>query len=433
MASSSSSAAVQAQRPPAFSVSLPADLSRAVRDREEGSPPVSASTIRLSTFTHQLDPRDFRGRLDYVDGFRRLQSTTFLLMGALSGIMGFAFAGFLGIYKYKNDAILAGTNFRGDLFESGRHFHPATVSEMVRDYHSPEGKIFYAFGILASVCILVSAYPWCLRNVFIGHDHSRLIRPLCGSAGERPIWVNLISLRQFLPPVGLMMVVCITVTTGPRTFCEAVAAGLHTVGAVLMFVAYIAFEFHALWWSPVLYVRGLERWFRKWLAILALICSVGFQLCGLCSTILQKSCVGGLCSCKSSAPFTELCVDKWQVPTLDDIAYSRNMSYYGAWVREATALEDKEELLLNTASGWYLVLKMATYWLEVCAGLFLLTSHLVIWYFCPERNVELGCELPDIQNQYRNMDTEQARLQGESRPSLPPADDGGGQQAGQSQ
>mmetsp|Transcript_93404 Transcript_93404/g.273463 ORF Transcript_93404/g.273463 Transcript_93404/m.273463 type:complete len:109 (+) Transcript_93404:652-978(+) len=57
----------------------------------------------------------------------------------------------------------------------------------------------------------------------------------------------------------------------------------------------------------------------------------------------------------------------------------------------------------------FAILKVANYWLEVLAGLTLLASHLVIWYFCPERNVELGDELPDIQHQYRNMDQERSR------------------------
>lgn len=367
----------------------------------------------LRSFVHQPDPCDFRGRLDYVDGFRRLQSVTFLLVGASSGIIGFAFAGFLGIYKYKHDSVLAGTNYRGDPFASSRNFHPATVSEMVRDPASPEGKVFFAFCMLGAICILVSAYPWCLRNVFIGHDHSRLIRPLCGRAGERPIWVSLVSLRQFLPPVGLMMVVCIEVTSGPRTFCEAVAAGVHTLGAVMMFLTYIAFEFHALWWSPVLKVCGAERVLRKWLAIAALVFSVGFQLCGVISSMCVKSCNSGpvgKCSCTNDAPYGKLCVDQWRVPTLDDVEYSNATHHYGAWVLEVQAYAQRQELLLNTATGWFLTLKEANYWMEVFAGLSLLTSHLVIWYFCPERNVELGVELPDIQNQYRNMDQATLRI-----------------------
>merc|ERR1712137_234434 len=46
--------------------------------------------------------------------------------------------------------------------------------------------------------------------------------------------------------------------------------------------------------------------------------------------------------------------------------------------------------LLDTASGYFLLVKMGSYATEVLAGLALLSSHLAVWYYCEEREVEYG-------------------------------------------
>merc|ERR1711879_224658 len=57
-----------------------------------------------------------------------------------------------------------------------------------------------------------------------------------------------------------------------------------------------------------------------------------------------------------------------------------------------------ETLLLNTATGWVLSMKQAECWLETFAGLTMLGSHLVIWYYAPERKTDLVDQLDDIQD-----------------------------------
>mmetsp|Transcript_99143 Transcript_99143/g.136342 ORF Transcript_99143/g.136342 Transcript_99143/m.136342 type:complete len:124 (-) Transcript_99143:23-394(-) len=49
-------------------------------------------------------------------------------------------------------------------------------------------------------------------------------------------------------------------------------------------------------------------------------------------------------------------------------------------------------VLMNTATGTYLIVKMASFMSEVIAGLALIGSHLVIWYYCEERHVEFGMD-----------------------------------------
>merc|ERR1739845_12030 len=51
---------------------------------------------------------------------------------------------------------------------------------------------------------------------------------------------------------------------------------------------------------------------------------------------------------------------------------------------------DPVTVLTDTASGVCLTLKMVTFWSEVVAGVCGLGSHLVIWYFAPERAFKLG-------------------------------------------
>merc|ERR1711953_396098 len=51
--------------------------------------------------------------------------------------------------------------------------------------------------------------------------------------------------------------------------------------------------------------------------------------------------------------------------------------------------------LLNTASGVALAMKHIEYWGEVLAGMFMILSHLAIWYFCEERHIDLAEQLPD--------------------------------------
>merc|ERR1712137_298160 len=109
------------------------------------------------------------------------------------------------------------------------------------------------------------------------------VNPCCG----KPLRLSLIHLRQFFPPIGMMLVCCITVTRGKRDFAQVCAASVHTVGAVMMIVSYIGFEMHALWLSPLVRCWPRERRMRKALIILCTVCALGFESCGYATTKLS--------------------------------------------------------------------------------------------------------------------------------------------------
>jgi len=356
----------------------------------------AASLHSLGSVSSSHEVGHLCARLNYVDGHRRIQSVSFLFAGALLGICGFVLPGLLGIWKYKFGTLHDGRNFLGDRFPSGHNYHPLTVSEMVHDFQSAEGKVFFACCFSGALCILVSAYPFSLRNVYIG-DQLGFIVPFCGKSTS----VSVLHLRQFFPPIGMMLVCCITVTTGPRDFAARCAATVHTVGACMMIAGYIFFEIHALWFSPLVRCWPRERRMRKALIIICGICAIGFEVCGALSTLLSKHGV----SCDSSQSSAHsLCTDKWRIPTLEDIDYGIRKQHNGSVIRMKIAHEDQQSLLYNTARDGFLYLKMANFWFEVFAGLSMIGSHLIIWYFCPERQLGMCDSIPDIHRVYRQMD-----------------------------
>eukprot|EP00927_Polykrikos_kofoidii_P051604 TRINITY_DN4539_c0_g1_i1.p1 TRINITY_DN4539_c0_g1~~TRINITY_DN4539_c0_g1_i1.p1 ORF type:complete len:380 (-),score=49.17 TRINITY_DN4539_c0_g1_i1:55-1194(-) len=310
-----------------------------------------------------------------------LKSTYLLFVGMVSGMCAFGFAGFLGIYKYKNHDLTLSLNLWGDPLKSGKSFHPMTVSEMVHDPLSEEGKVWTGFCIVGAVCILLSAYPFFLQNVYIGDD---LPVPFTKTPA--------IYLRMFLPPTGMLLVCCITVTQGARDFSQKIAAGIHIMGATVMIGGYMVFEVHALWWSKVVTMKEKEQRIRKAIIIVCGICSVGFQVCGM---LLGKlNACGELCSCDSNALWSQTCTDQWVIPTRADVDQAQASLHEAAYLSAGAAYERQTTLLANSASGWVLNLKQANYWFEVFAGATMLASHFVIWYYCKERHVKLDADIP---------------------------------------
>eukprot|EP00927_Polykrikos_kofoidii_P086331 TRINITY_DN9637_c0_g1_i2.p1 TRINITY_DN9637_c0_g1~~TRINITY_DN9637_c0_g1_i2.p1 ORF type:complete len:441 (+),score=58.12 TRINITY_DN9637_c0_g1_i2:127-1323(+) len=347
-----------------------------------------------ASFSETACPQGLADGVDYASKITkhlldhaRLQAVAFLFAGSISGMMAFGFAVFLGLYSKR-----ACTDLIGEPFNSGCLYHPLTFSEMVHDTSSEEGKAFYAFSLIGAICILVSAYPWVLRNVYIGDDFTV---PFVG--------VPFIFLRQFFPPVGMMMVCCITVTTGPRNLAQRVVASIHSLGAVGMIAGYVGFEVHALWYSKVVLTCRRERVIRKVLAIAILICAVLFQGGGALYTYVSKC--DANCDCNNDSPWTKTCVDQWRIPTANDTAKAFDLKHWGSASRTGTANEDQTALLSNSACGWVNDLKKATFWFEVLAGNLMIMSHIVIWYYAPERLTDMDEELPSFPEEQR-CDTE---------------------------
>lgn len=330
----------------------------------------------------------------------------FLFVGALLTLLGFAFASAVGMIKYKEPV---GTNFRGEHLASGRNYFPLTVSEMIHDPSSEESKCFFAFCIAGAICILISSYPWSLTNVYFGDDAGVPVNPrqlFFAEEDEKILKVPVLFFRQFLPPIGMILVICITVTSGERTFTEKLAATVHTIGAVIMIGGYIAFEVDALWYRahyghddpPIhggLRMKKCERKVRKVLIIFCAICAVGFGSCGAIHSSIIKKCVADkyACSCDETAEFVDTCADKWVLATEDDIDKLVADRRYDL-LPEAVAAKQigKKIMLENTASGYVLAIKQLNYWCEAFAGIAMVLSHLAIWFFCKERKIDL-CEV----------------------------------------
>jgi len=270
------------------------------------------------------------------------KSTSLLWMGSLSGFLGFVFAFLLGLIKYFEGATV---------FESGNGHFPATVSEMVHDTESAAGKCFFAFELIGAICIFLSWYPFELRNVYIGDDL------------KTPLGVSWVTCRQFVPPIGMMIVACIPITPAALAdLSDQVTVGVHCLGALSMFVGYIFFEGRTLAWgvwkkaSVPLSINPREWWVRCVLLtgmFLGVCCFIAFQ------TILVLDL--GLC-----------CFDEWAP-------------------KEEGHMEVQ---LVNTASGWILFFNIGSYFGEVVSGLFLIASHMAIWYYCEERKVDLAETIP---------------------------------------
>jgi len=287
----------------------------------------------------------------------------------ISSFCGFLFAGFLGIYRFFTEPA---TNLRGRPFASGYNYFPQTVSEMVHDNSEPAGKCFFAFSLIGAICILLSWYPWQLRNVWVGYNSRD---PIFG-------YVRWLNLRQFLPPIGMMIVTCVQETPLFQANArEKVATWIHTMGAIMMFGGYIVLEIHALAFSQNVRIRQGERVLRWACIVTCILSAISFEALG---GLFYATETLGLC-----------CSDQWAVPTSADIAVARQNGHLGSMLQDMTSAELHRKELVDTASGAVLALKVCEYLSEVVAGLAMILSHLVIWFYCPERNLDLRDELPD--------------------------------------
>ncbi|CAK8992841.1 unnamed protein product [Durusdinium trenchii] len=135
---------------------------------------------------------------------------------------------------------LSGTLGNRNLHQS---FLPSTVSELVSEWQSVEARIFFGFELLAAFCILLSWYPFKLRNAGC--------IPAEGGCYIRVPYMPFASMswaiaRQFFPPVGLVLVACEESWDAE----QLVLVVVHCVSALLMFTAFLFSEAHALSLRP---------------------------------------------------------------------------------------------------------------------------------------------------------------------------------------
>jgi len=337
----------------------------------------------------ESDPRrdEIDRRLDFLDGLSRLRSTSLLVVGATLGFLGFLFGAFLGFYKQMVEN--GPQNFLGQ--HQNHSYFPATVSEMVYNTQSGGGKCFFAFVLIGGICMSLSWYPWNLRNVYIGDDLTILEGWLGTNNQGKPRGIQLLTLRQMLPPIGIMLVACIPAPPqANRQFTDKVSSIIHTMGAVMSIGGYAFIEVYTLLGDdlPVkfdtvkVYNKGWGEWRVRFVTILCCLFSIGaFQMFGLLCGQAKNL---GIC-----------CEDVWEIPTQAELDILKTQRGQGFYFEDEIAATHNTHLLKQTASGTFVLLKLGQYWFEVLAGLFMLYSHLVIWWYCPERHIDLDEELPD--------------------------------------
>lgn len=308
------------------------------------------------------DPGSIQARLDYAEHMSRRRATSMLCLGAVFGMLGFLVAASLGMWLTYQDR---GLNLEGHPFPSGEAYWPSSVSEMVNDPTNPSGKCWMCFEVLAALSIWLSSYPWELRNVYVG-GHLKFFG------------IPFLHWRAFVPPVGLLMVVLIPLSTRDD-FANSLATTIHLIGAVMMLGGHGLFEVYTLARAEFVRIGRRERQLRWIWCVCCLVAGLGFAICG---QILEHS-KGRLC-----------CDDVWRIPTDNDIGSARANGHPGLALRDAMAQESGVALLFDTASGTIMFLKYLRYWCEVAAGFSMIFGLITIWYFCPERRLELGNELP---------------------------------------
>jgi len=319
----------------------------------------------------------------------RYRSPRLLLIGGISAFTSF----FLTFVITWMCFFLHNHNKLGIPFKSGNGHFPATVSEGVSDAMSPAGKIFFAFGLVAGFCIFLSWYPYMLRNVYTGNEEVY---------GTSVYWI---SVRQFVPPVGLLVLICVqTVPASRLVDVEAFSVIIHLVGAGMMFVGYLACEIKCLHLFGVtsvsqerfLDIEGRERLYRE---ICSIIIFFGFTFFCICQGILLVASSDHIMCCHD-----HYLKYMWEV-TASDAAPGYNISKGHRFVVHNVEVMD-------TANGWVLLWKVASFMSECIAGVAMVISHLIIWYYCEERHVDYApVPLQEVWDEDSGVMTEEAKRQ----------------------
>mmetsp|Transcript_81791 Transcript_81791/g.207804 ORF Transcript_81791/g.207804 Transcript_81791/m.207804 type:complete len:355 (-) Transcript_81791:109-1173(-) len=296
-------------------------------------------------------------KISFLVGYERKKCAALLFMGSIFGLLGFVFAFIIGLMKFLNPHI---SEFH-ERFASGNGYFPATVSEMVHNPQDPAGKCVFAFEFIGAIFIFLSWYPWELRNVYIGDSHCV---PVCKNLS----WS---MFRQFCPPCGMMLVA--TVTTTPfaqATQLDYFCIAIHLTGAVMLFAGYAAVESHCLGFLHIKQHETMKKTLKPREVSLRYLCLVGIVICYVVFCTITAVVVLPLEQWGGKN-------DVWEKRTITD---ERGFTF-------------NKIVLVDTASGFVLWLKILSYVSEVACGLFLISSFLVIWYFCEERTTDLNDEL----------------------------------------
>jgi len=129
---------------------------------------------------------------------------------------------------------------------NGHHLH-STLSEMVHDWDTPEGKIFIPAMLLPAIFFLLSGYPYVLANARVeGHPYGHLV----------------IVLRHFLVNSGLILLAFVPTLSKVDTHAHHIEVYIHSAAAALTFGAFIVSELFVLVHNKVLTPHEVSWRFR---------------------------------------------------------------------------------------------------------------------------------------------------------------------------
>lgn len=312
---------------------------------------------------------------------------------------------------------------------SKHHYCQETVSELVSNTNSPAGKMFQSFAIIGAVCLIVSRYPWELGNVYVPKFY---VFP----ESKRFLISRLTIIRSICPPLGIMMVSLIPVT--PRwsrtNLADMISADVHTFGAVTFIGTYLVCEAIAIWKNENIgtntttwpRIKGLETTLRRWLVVLGSICAFTFLTCGVLfskvnidtdSPVIQRYGLDitsdefkpgpftlgpvnvgawfgkedGIC-CRDIYANSSVVFSKWfhmpNVTSADDQVIQSLTDWTGYLTNQQYVKDAK--VLVESADDWGYVLKKTELWAEALCGVFVILSHMVIWWYASEGTLMVG-------------------------------------------
>lgn len=366
---------------------------------------------------------EVRQEVQFLDKLGRHKALWLLVIGAWMGIIGFAFAAFAGFKSFKDQTI----NGLGQPYASGQPPFPLTVSEMVHDPLSPQGKAFLGFELLAAIMLLVSWYPYELSNVYVAVRHGLFVADddhhdegHCDCGGCLGNCFSWACMRHFLPALGLALVALVTTTpvyNRKSSNISWITVQIHSIAAAMLFGGYIIVEVQCLFVAynrrfqsgpmkgqRLVRIRNFEWWIRTFFILvtaIAAVITIGIQFGYPAIPDDVICCDDNYTRVENISHIAELMGPEPSNPTLED-EYNRKavelnvMNHYYS----------TEPIRIDTASGGKLGLKKLCFWAEVVAGVFGLGSMIVIWHFAPERALLLDdyIDFKALQMRDRNTD-----------------------------
>ena len=321
---------------------------------------------RMRSFSVESTQSLAQNRIDILN---RRWAAAMLCLGSVCGFIAIGLATLAGNYNSISGFEMKYACFPQNICPSGRSYHAETVSEMVSKPDYPAAKLFFSFTLIGSISLLLSRYPWELKNVYTGGSPSKRL---------------LTAARAVLPPCGMLIVATIPVV--PRVARQStaikLACSVHSFGATLYVAGYNALESCTVWilWDRL---EPQERILRTACVVCGVLCTISFFLCG---TVYSYANELGLC-----------CVDEWE-KTADAFEALYHMGNQTATEKVVGLLIPKVYgpfVLKDSASGIALLVKKCEFWLEEFAGLFVILSHLLIWKHCKVQHLAVP-EVLDI-------------------------------------